>query len=363
MEDFKKKFAESLASTILSSHTPVEEAAKIWADLKGFVNSHIPKKLYRFRPCNADSFISLEQATISTCVASKFKDKYDSLPFVNKAQIRKFFSDVYESGIIDVLFGTNGEDGTILSVVGSQYGSDVEGVLKKMICELPESERKTIKDKEFWQNIMTGIEPLIQEHINYVPKDRFTKIACFTEDIQSKHMWDYYAGGYSGFAIEYDMNGFMNNGCEVCPNVDSCNHEFKNITSLFPVIYTDQRYDATENIFSIIFNQLLKNLGFPDMILPLDQLFWYKSYLYKSCDSYAPEKEWRMICRCPAMQTKDYVCIPDRDSAKAIYYGPDIEERYKDHLRKVAKMRGLDEYDVGVDQDNPRFELKLTKLL
>ena len=68
MEDFKKKFAESLATTTLSSHTPVEEAAKIWADLKGFVNSHIPKKLYRFRPCNADSFISLEQATISICV-------------------------------------------------------------------------------------------------------------------------------------------------------------------------------------------------------------------------------------------------------------------------------------------------------
>ena len=54
--------------------------------------------------------------------------------------------------------------------------------------------------------------------------------------------------------------------------------------------------------------------------------------------------------------------ISDRKSVKAIYYGPDIEKRYKSHLRKVAQLRGLEEYDVSVDLDNPNFELKLTKL-
>lgn len=97
------------------------------------------------------------------------------------------------------------------------------------------------------------------------------------------------------------------------------------------------------------------------MLLPIDQLLWFKSYLYKS-RSYAQEAEWRMICHCPAMESSDYANISDRKSVKAIYYGPDIEERYKSHLRKVAQLRGLEEYDVSVDLDNPNFELKLTKL-
>lgn len=362
MEDFKARFADYLSRTVISSNAPKEERDGIWLEMNAFVQPNIPQKLYRFRPCSLDSFISLEQETIPVCTASKFRDKYDSLVYVNKERIYQLFDNLFDSGVIDMIYGTNGEDGEILSFVEQQFEKELAETLRTINSELPDDARETVKSKEYFHTFLKGIEPIIQEQITYMQRDRVTKIACFTEDIQAKHMWDNYGDGYSGFALEYNLKEFVCSGCGACADIASCNKAEKNFTHVYPVIYTDQRYDATENIVSIIFSHLLKNLGFPEMMLPIDTLFLHKSYLYKSRESYGQENEWRMICRCPAMESSDYANISDRKSVKALYYGPDIEERYKSHLRKVAQLRGLEEYDVSVDLDNPNFELKLTKL-
>ena len=362
MEDFKTRFADYLSRTCIPSNATKEEKDKIWLEMNSFVQPNIPQKLYRFRSCNLDNFISLEQETIPVCTANKFRDKYDSLVYVDRGQIYKLFDDIFDSGIIGLLYGKNGEASEILSIVEEQYGKDAAESLKRINSELPEEDREKVKSKEFMHAILEGIDPIIQEHITYMQRDCVTKIACFTEDIRAKHMWDNYGDGYSGFALEYNLKEFVCSGCGACRDIASCNKMEKNFSHVYPVIYTNQRYDATMNIVSIIFSHLLKNFGFPEMMLPIDNLFMYKSYLYKSSESYSQENEWRLICRCPAMQSCEYASIPDRKSIKAIYYGPDIEERYKSHLRKVAQLRGLEEYDVSVDLDNPSFELKLTKL-
>ena len=362
MEDFKTHFADHLSRTCIPSNATKEEKDKIRLEMNSFVQPNIPQKLYRFRSCNLDNFISLEQETIPVCTANKFRDKYDSLVYVDRGQIYKLFDDIFDSGIIGLLYGKNGEASEILSIVEEQYGKDAAESLKRINSELPEEDREKVKSKEFMHAILEGIEPIIQEHITYMQRDCVTKIACFTEDIRAKHMWDNYGDGYSGFALEYNLKEFVCSGCGACREIASCNKMEKNFSHVYPVIYTNQRYDATMNIVSIIFSHLLKNFGFPEMMLPIDNLFMYKSYLYKSSESYSQENEWRLICRCPAMESCEYASIPDRKSVKAIYYGPDIEERYKSHLRKVAQLRGLEEYDVSVDLDNPSFELKLTKL-
>lgn len=362
MEDFKARFADYLSRTIISSNATKEESDRIWSEMNAFVQPNIPQKLYRFRPCSLDSFISLEQETIPVCTASKFYDKYDSLVYVNKEHIYQLIDNVFDSGVVDMVYGTREDEGLILSMVEEQYGKELADALKAINFELPDEVRQQVKNKECLHAFLKGIEPMIQEHITYMQRDRVTKIACFTEDVNAKHMWDNYADGYSGFALEYDLKSFLNGGCETCPNMRTCDKAEKNYSHVFPVIYEDKRYDATENIVNIIFSNLLHKMGFPPMLLPIDQLLWYKSYLYKSRASYAQETEWRMICHCPAMESSDYANISDRKSVKAIYYGPDIEDRYKSHLRKVAQLRGLEEYDVSVDLDNPNFELKLTKL-
>lgn len=69
-----------------------------------------------------------------------------------------------------------------------------------------------------------------------------------------------------------------------------------------------------------------------------------------------------MISRCPHVENSDYANIPDRSCLKAIYYGPHIEDRYKIHLRDIAKSKNIKEYNVTIDAENPKFELKIIDL-
>lgn len=43
--------------------------------------------------------------------------------------------------------------------------------------------------------------------MDFIRSDNTTQIACFTENIRSKFMWDMYADGYKGYALEYDFSG------------------------------------------------------------------------------------------------------------------------------------------------------------
>lgn len=176
MEDFKTQFADYLSHTFISSNAPKEERDRIWLEMNAFVQPNIPQKLYRFRPCSLDSFISLEQEAIPVCTASKFRDKYDSLVYVNKERIYQLFDNLFDSGVIDMIYGTNGEDGEILSFVEQQFGKELAETLRTINSELPDDARETVKSKEYFHTFLKGIEPIIQEQITYMQRDRVTKL-------------------------------------------------------------------------------------------------------------------------------------------------------------------------------------------
>ena len=47
---------------------------------------------------------------------------------------------------------------------------------------------------------------------------------------------------------------------------------------------------------------------------------------------------------------------------RVIYYGPDMEPRYKTHLRSIAKAKGIREYDVVLDRNSRKYSLKVVSL-
>ena len=79
---FKKKFARLMERTSIPDNLPPMETLMLYSKVWGFVSHHIPSKLFRFRKCSIDSFISFEQGTIPVCIADKFPDKYDSQSFM-----------------------------------------------------------------------------------------------------------------------------------------------------------------------------------------------------------------------------------------------------------------------------------------
>lgn len=72
-------------------------------------------------------------------------------------------------------------------------------------------------------------------------------------------------------------------------------------------------------------------------IISVNQLYWYRVYLYKDRKEYEHEHEWRMIYY-NLEDENDYVAIPDVGCLKAIYYGPDISQRIsKNYIRLQLK--------------------------
>ncbi len=358
--DFKTRFAKLLSETSISSDASSDEVCSKWNIINKLLFKNIPQKLFRFRTCNTDSLISLQSRTISLCTAYSFRDKYDSLIYVNKEKIKDGVTDLINSDIMKNIWAGI-EDGSMIPVFETFLGKErVAQMLEDGLKDSAEENKQ--KFYESAKQMLSQIIDNIDSHIDYIRKDRFTKIACFTEDVQSLYMWDTYADGYKGFALEYDFRDFHFKGCLNCPKVSECNEVYKNFSNLLPIVYSNERYDATFNVMNIICSDILRNWGVSDCMLPIDQLYWYKAYLYKNEVEYGHEKEWRMITRCPNQQDSDFATIPDHKCLKAIYYGPNMEKRYKDFLRAIAQQMNLLEYDVSIDASSPRYDLTISNL-
>lgn len=166
-------------------------------------------------------------------------------------------------------------------------------------------------------------------------------------------MWDRYADGYKGFALEYDLRECIFKYGALGMNVN-----------LFPVIYTNLRPDVTTDEGNIHAYEYFKQVGdknwlnFVSSTISVNQLYWYRSYLYKDRKEYQHEHEWRMLYY-NLKEEKDYISIKDVGCLKAIYYGPDITLKNKDELHTIAIKKGLKEYDVNLDTSSRKYDLKV----
>ena len=157
-----------------------------------------------------------------------------------------------------------------------------------------------------------------------------------------------------GFALEYDLRNCIFRYNKLSLNVN-----------LFPIMYTDQRPDVTLDEGNIHTYEFFKQAGdkrwFEHLCshIYLNQLYWYRAYLYKDKQEYEHEREWRMLYY-NLDNENNYEFIPDVGCLKAIYYGPDIEDEDKGKLHEIAISRGIKEYAVSIDYDSPKYDLKIS---
>lgn len=350
---FKKEFAKLMESTSIPCTLSQEESVKVLRELHDFVQPYIPSKLFRFRKCGIDEIISFEQGNIPMCVADKFSDKYDSNVFYDYKTLSDRFSFAFSSTMSN-----------IVQVARSNPAAFPDSPIKCKMLELIDS--KTT-DSEIVNSLRTDYDGFVEQMKSAIQKQemwprnsKYTKMGCFTEKIDSKFMWDHYADGYKGFALEYDFRKWY------ALNV-----------SLYPVIYSPQMLDATEMIDRICITDYVDSIqpeeAYKEVFelfktqlhqqCPIDSLYFIKMYLYKDEAEYSHEREWRMLKIDQDSINQDFISIPDMGYLKAIYYGPDIESRYKEHIRTIAKAKGIKEYDVVLDTNSRNYNLKVVPLL
>lgn len=350
MTDFRDEFQRLLESTYIPS---VGDRTVIGKELGEFlkkVSQNIPEKLYRYRQCDEKGYAldSFKHGTISVCNAKCFSDKYDSRVYVDGNKVFKELKENYKNAISDLLKGIRQKNPMLRA-------ERVTDICYYIECGLSDQEIIDRIIKERYLDYIHGIEKDMKSRENrFQGSEKSAKIGCFTESVQSKFMWDHYAGGYTGFALEYNLKEFV----------------YKNLSNsdifpyVFPVIYTDQMPDVTDDESNAYMREkCLKEEWMRSCApfyhsVPLNALHLFKPYLYKDKAEYAHEREWRMICY-NSDNKEDFSLIPDKNCLKAVYYGPDISSDNKDKLHEIAQRRGIAEYDVVFDLESRKYALKI----
>lgn len=352
MADSRKEFKSLLESTFISAKW---DERRINAEMISFLNkviSLMPERLYRYRKLDEKGYSlnSFEKGTIALCKANCFSDKYDSLVYVNVDQQVA----IAEESTRNALYGL------IRDIELKNPSLRGEKVVKiRALLEQGMSEDNVVNYlmKEDYSSFLNDLRhDLKLRESRFRESPQTARIACFTESIQSKFMWDTYAGGYKGFAIEYNLKEYLIN----CLNKGRAAYTF-------PVIYTNERPDLTiqeANDYVISKAQemgYIKNLYLLKPFLQLNLLSPYRPYLYKDKHEYGHEKEWRMLFydeKC----SEDHIEIPDDGCLKAIYYGMDIKPEDQERLHQIAQKKGIKEYKVSIDEDSPKYSLKVIPL-
>lgn len=254
---------------------------------------------------------------------------------MRKKEVPPLFAGIFNDAICQAL----------LKYVLSLSNKDAERVSKSIISQ----HITTIID--FIGNNIALTEKLIKNN-------PLTKIACFTEDICSKAMWDRYADGYKGFAIEYDFSNYVFSICgqcdkKICPDRV---HPY-----LFPIIYSDFRYDATEIVYYHSTLDMSSRTKSQNKIPFPDSLFWIKAFLYKDKTTYSYEKEWRFMCTCQGRMQEKFLELTGKKPT-AIYYGTYLPANEREKLRSIAKDKNIKEYEMYVDNNTASYSLNYREI-
>ena len=346
-----KHFRDVLQSTIIPEDLSQEEAMPLYHKLCQTVDTIIPPRLFRYRECSEMQFDAFDRDLIFASSADKFNDPYDCLLRFDK----NFLFDSINRGatkeaildLRDYLLQGNPMPEWLERLYGEKRASLLrDALIKATDDEIDKHNREfALSRSEFDSNI----ERLITNAVNFFRQN--SHVACFSETVKSVTMWSHYAKSHTGFVLEYDLRN-LTIKCDHCAQKEDCPNRI--ITSLYPVLYTKKRYDATSFVDYY--------LGRSFTLTPAldDTLFFKKAALYKS-QQWAYEKEWRMFMN-KVGGAVGLSCLTAEVKPKAIYYGSSISPINKKILSTIAKEKGIKEYQMYVDLQSEEYSMKYRKM-
>lgn len=335
----RSDFSQRLNSIVIPEGISEEERNKSVLPISEALVQMMPNSLFRYRPCDENNPEQLKNNieafrddNIYASTADKFNDPYDTLVRYDINSIKKLVSSLF---LPDTLIqikryleqGNNFPD----SMKQSNPDVDFDNVKKELLRFDISSNSERIED--YKKRIISSIDfyyPIMAEM-----NKRFVSIACFSEDIQSIAMWSHYAHSHQGFALEYNFRKTFEKGIANC--------------GIFPVIYDDERYDASL-LMAISFLRLMGS-----HVLNPDAMSHIKCSLHKA-KLWEYEKEWRLLdytFRDPFTASPRVIHY----CPTAIYYGAKLPLHIKAQLHEIAQNKKVTEYEMYIDYSSPTYEM------
>ena len=329
----RSEFEQRLNSIVIPFGTPISDINRMVQPISEAIIEMMPRTLFRYRPCEERHMDAFEKDEIYTVPADWFNDPYDTLV--------RYDYDVIKENVENIV----SIDG--LEQLRSFYaqGKDLPSEIKQV---LPEEFWKEIRTRVLDLSSFDGLEERLEQSkqqllslvSTYFPLlsvigKRYSTIACFSEDVKSILMWSHYADSHKGFALEYDFCPMLK---QPVPNV-----------GLFPVIYSDSRYDASLHLTWAFFTIMGVKANNPDIFATI------KAALYKS-KLWEYEQEWRLIESGPHDIINPKASVINYRPV-AIYYGRNIDEKNRSRLHTIASAKGIKEYEMTIDYAGEKYEM------
>ena len=179
----KEEFKAFFESQCIPADLPFDEIAKRWGTINNNLDTILPSKLYRFR------IDSLKNKTIATCSASCFSDKYDALCYFDENKVWDLIIKLINKDTI--------QDFQSMLKNGA-YPDSLPEILKPFMLRNSQKIRETSAEDAVWMlrraiansPIKDSIITTLRNNMDFLRNDNTTQIACFTENVRSKFMWD-----------------------------------------------------------------------------------------------------------------------------------------------------------------------------
>lgn len=233
-----------------------------------------PHFLYRYRPISIRSLAALSENKMYFSSANYYDDPFDTFLRLDEKKIKREIQIALE-GAKD-----NKETIKRLSVL-----------LGKLDIKLPEN-----IEENMIEHINDSVKMILRDVRNEFRKEMFS--VCFCDSWSNESLWIKYADQHKGYAIIYDLTDGDKLICgtqEKCANCRFAHNPF----AIYPVYYSDEKYDATEYARDRLAFRILLNANSgkeEELIRMLPPHYWEKeriSLIKKKCHEY--DSEWRAI--------------------------------------------------------------------
>lgn len=344
----KNEFIEKFYNTIISGFDSDEIQKQKFEEIIKSVKAITPSSLFRYRKITDYTLSDLDNDIISLSYPSSFNDPYDSLI---KADKQKFIENVLNVNNKDKIINLIEKTPEILNKLN--LNKENKEQLVTYINKL-----KSVPNEEIKQLLLSA-QNVIDSIFNSAWKDVFIylkstpRIACFSEDVSSNVMWAHYADSHKGFVIEYNFNDYINL-CTTCQKQCPNRHN----ESLYPVKYSDERFDVTPLLIYSANLFLMKQFLKEGTVLSDDQLVIYKALLSKSTN-WSYEKEWRLISLSDNPRCTEQIKL----KPKAIYLGIDISSINSKILKYLAKGKNIPVYQMNIDIESTDYKMNYIKIV
>ena len=352
----RENYKKLLHSISVPGALPVEEKNKRYKPIIDFLQTEIPSSLYRYRSCGELFFDAFSEDQLWFSKPKVMNDDFDALISYDEEVINRQITENFQRAFQVVNAIKSGE---IVPELIKRVLPQMQTIEKNILhTSADDIQTRFAEGKQAFQKYaqaeLPPLSTLIQDKI---------KIACFSESIESALMWGHYADNSRGFALAYDFRDFQYPNCSKYNSPCLKGGAF----NLFPVVYSDERFDATEYVSWLWQQNMIHEInGFTEEqkailkeLLPCpDDFMATKIVLHKS-NEWAPEKEWRMTFFCLSSDIQNQEYSFGIKKPVAIYLGRKIRPINQKILLSIAKEKDIPVYKMELAPNTYTLKPKL----